>query len=63
MTRDTFPFLSVMASSECRGFVLSRGPKGYEAVTGGSGEISLGTFADKDAAIAAIMQLRVGSSD
>jgi hypothetical protein len=62
MTRDNgFP-LSIMDGQRCIGFVLSRGPRGYEAVVGPSGEISLGTFTDRDAAIAAVMNSIAGSS-
>jgi hypothetical protein len=33
---------------ECCGFVLSRGPRGFEALTGSSGEQSLGLFESQD---------------
>lgn len=46
------PMLSVTDGAECAGFVLSRGPKGFEAFDR-DGK-TLGTFAGQRAAVLAI---------
>jgi hypothetical protein len=50
--KDTQPFMSVFEGGRCVGFVLCRGPKGFEGYD--SNESSLGIFNNKDAAAAAV---------
>jgi hypothetical protein len=61
MTRDsTFPYLSVTDGQTCIGWVRSH-VRGFEAVSA-SGEVSLGCFATRDAAIKAIMESPIPAS-
>jgi hypothetical protein len=54
--KDAPTMLSIYDGRDCLGWILARGAKGFEAVTGQSGEQSLGMFQSQDEAAAAIMK-------
>jgi hypothetical protein len=45
---------AIVSSTGCAGFILTRGPKGFEAFS--ADEKSIGTYSTEDAAVEAITQ-------